>query len=111
MKAAVPRKRVRDDDESSQDSFIASEDEEDLLPEKFDYSAEIAAIFKRNRPGKNIVDSDDDSDMEATGMEMEREEARAARLARLEDEAEERRLEERAREKKKRKMELEKQKK
>jgi len=40
---------------------------------------------------------------------MEREEARAARLAKMEDQAEEKRLEEHAREKKKRKKEAQKQ--
>jgi hypothetical protein len=45
--------------------------------------------------------------MEATGFEMAREEARAAKLAKMEDEEEERRLEERAKEKRRRKLESE----
>ena len=106
---AVQKKRVRDESESlSEDSFIASSEEEEIAkPEKFDYRAEIRAMFGRKGSGPRAVDSEDDSDMEATGFEMAREEARAAKLARLEDEAEERRLEERAREKKRRKLEAE----
>ena len=102
------KKRVREESESpSEDSFIASSDEEISKPEKFDYRAEIRAMFGRKSSGSRAVDSEDDSDMEATGFEMAREEARAAKLAKLEDEEEERRLEERAREKKRRKLESE----
>jgi SPT2 chromatin protein len=105
------KKRVREESESpSEDSFIASSDEEVSKPEKFDYRAEIRAMFGRKSSGLREVDSEDDSDMEATGFEMAREEARAAKLAKLEDEEEERRLEERAREKKRRKLEYEKRK-
>ena len=108
--ASTIKKRIREDEsESDRDSFIAySDEDEDILPrsksDDVDYRAEIRALFSRNRPSSRVVDSDDDSDMEATGFEMEREEARAARLARMEDQAEEKRLEEHAREKKKRKM-------
>jgi protein SPT2 len=102
---AKPKKRAREeDDDSDRDSFIAySDEDDDRKSDAFDFRAEIRAMFSRNRPSR-VVD-EDDSDMEATGFEMEREEARAARLARMEDEAEERRLEEHAREKKKRKLE------
>ena len=105
----VQKKRVREESESpSEDSFIASSEEEEILKaEKFDYRAEIRAMFGRKGSGSRIVDSEDDSDMEATGFEMAREEARAAKLAKLEDEVEERRLEQRAREKKRRKLEAE----
>jgi protein SPT2 len=106
-KTPLPRKRVRDSSPSS-DSFLASENEDETVPEKFDYRAEIRAMFQRKGRSPRAIDSDTDSEMEATGMEMEKEEARAARLAKLEDEAEERRLEERAREKKRRRLEMEK---
>ena len=106
-KAPLPHKRSRDSSLSS-DSFIATEDEDEHLPEKFDYRAEIRSLFQRKGANSRVIDSDDDSDMEATGMEMEKEEARAAELARLEDEKEQRQLEERAREKKRRKLEMEK---
>jgi protein SPT2 len=105
--AETPKKRRRDSDSMTENSFIASSKEEIELPEKFDYRAEIRAMFGR-KGNTRIVDSDDDSDMEATGIEMAREEARAAKLARMEDEEEERRLEERAMEKKRRKLEAEK---
>jgi protein SPT2 len=99
-----PKKRAREEeDDSDRDSFIAYSDEEDRKSDTIDFRAEIRAMFSRNRTSR-VVDEEDDSDMEATGFEMEREEARAARLARMEDEAEERRLEEHAREKKKRKL-------
>jgi len=83
-----PKKRAREeDDDSDRDSFIAySDEEEDRRSDAFDFQAEIRAMFSRNRPSR-VVDEEDDSDMEATGFEMEREEARAARLARMEDEA------------------------
>ena len=97
-KEMLHRKRDRS---SSENSFVAPEDEE------FDYRTEIRSMFNRGRESRMYSDSDD-SDMEATGFEVEREEARATRLARLEDEEEERREEERRREKKKRKMEVEK---
>ena len=105
----IQKKRVRDESESSsEDSFIASSVEEEISkPDRYDYRAEIRAMFGRKSSGTRAVDSEDDSDMEATGFEMAREEARAAKLARMEDEAEERRLEERAREKKRRKLEAE----
>ena len=100
----TPKKRAREE-ESDEDSFIASSDEEVVAkPEKFDYRAEIRAMFGRKGSSKAIY-SDDESDMEATGFEVEREEARAARLAKLEDEEEQRREDERAREKKRRKLE------
>ena len=116
VQAPKTKKRIREDDsESDRDSFIAYSDEEDedVAPrsksDNFDYRAEIRALFSRNRPSSQVIDSDNDSDMEATGFEMEREEARAARLAKMEDQAEEKRLEEHAREKKKRKKEAQKQ--
>jgi protein SPT2 len=96
------KKRRRESDES-EDSFIVSEEAE--KPE-MDYRAEIRAMFKRKGPSR-MEHSDEDSDMEATGFEMEREERRAALLAKKEDEEEERREEQRAQEKKRRKMELE----
>ena len=104
----TPKKRPRDEsEESDEDSFIASSDEEPVAkPEKFDYRAEIRAMFGRKGSSKPIY-SDDESDMEATGFEVEREEARAARLARMEDEEEQRREDERIREKKRRKLEAE----
>jgi hypothetical protein len=103
---AKPKKRSRDEDsESDRDSFIAYSDEEE--EESSRHRAEIRAMFSRNQRSR-IVDSDDDSDMEATGLEMEREEARAIRLAKLEDQLEEKRLEEHAKEKKKRKVEAQK---
>lgn len=104
-----PIKRQRESESPSEDSFIASSSEEEReKPSNFDYRAEIRAIFNRKGPGNaRVIDSEDDSDMEATGIEMAREEARAAKLARMEDEEEERRLEERAREKKRRKLEAE----
>ena len=105
QKSAPPPKR-RKEDEESEDSFIVSEDEEEASPE-LDYRAEIRAMFKRKGPSR-VEYSDEDSDMEATGFEMEREERRAAQLARMEDEMEEKREEERIREKKRRKMELDK---
>jgi hypothetical protein len=102
----TPKKRAREE-ESDEDSFIASSDEELVAkPEKFDYRAEIRAMFGRKGSSKPIY-SDDESDMEATGFEVEREEARAARLAKLEDEEEQRREDERVREKKRRKLETE----
>jgi protein SPT2 len=107
--AEAPKKRRRESDSVTEDSFIASSEEEIAVPETFDYRAEIRAMFGR-KGSTRIVDSDDDSDMEATGLEMAKEEARAAKLARLEDEEEERRLEERARDKKRRKLEAEKRK-
>ena len=96
---------------TSEDSFIASSEEELEEPQNFDYRAEIRALFGQKGNNARVVDSDDESDMEASGFEMAREEARAARLARLEDEEEERRLEERAKEKKRRKLEAEQKKK
>jgi protein SPT2 len=63
-------------------------------------------MFKRKGP-ERVDLSDEDSDMEASGFEMAREEARAAKLARLEDEEEIRREEERIKEKKRRKIEVE----
>jgi protein SPT2 len=107
--AEAPKKRRRESDSVTEDSFIASSEEEIAVPEKFDYRAEIRAMFGR-KGNTRIIHSDDDSDMEATGLEMAREEARAAKLARLEDEEEERRLEDRARDKKRRKLEAEKRK-
>ena len=106
----APRKRpLEEEEESDVDSFVAHSDEEEIdEPEKFDYRAEIRALFKR--PGQERTYDEDDSDMEATGFEVEREEARAARLARLEDEEEAKREEARIREKKKRKLEAEKRK-
>jgi hypothetical protein len=99
-------KRRRESSES-EDSFVVSEEEEKT--DEIDYRAEIRAMFKRK--GNRRVDlSDDDSDMEASGFEMAKEEARAAKLARMEDEEEIRREEERVREKKRRKMEAEKKK-
>jgi protein SPT2 len=101
-----PAKRRHESDDESKDSFIS--EEEDKAAE-FDYRAEIRALFARK--GSQRVDvSDDDSDMEASGFEMAREEARAAKLARIEDEEEIRREEVRVREKKRRKMEVEKRK-
>jgi hypothetical protein len=63
-------------------------------------------MFKRKGP-EPVDISDDDSDMEASGFEMAREEARAAKLARLEDEEEIRREEDRIKDKKRRKIEAE----
>jgi SPT2 chromatin protein len=105
-----PNKRPRNSESSDEDSFIASSEEEIEMPDKFDYRAEIRAMFGR-KGNSRVIESEDDSDMEATGFEMAREEARAAKLARMEDEEEERRLEERAREKKRRKLEAERKKK
>ena len=98
-----PSKRSLRESSSSEDSFIASDDER---PEEFDYRAEIRALFKRKGVPR-VELSDDDDDMEASGFEMAQEEARAAKLARMEDEEETRREEERAREKRRRKMEAE----
>lgn len=101
----TPKKRVREEEESDEDSFIASSDEESVAkPDKFDYRSEIRAIFGRKGSG-NPIYSDDESDMEATGFEVEKEEARAARLARMEDEEEQKREDARIREKKRRKLE------
>jgi len=94
---AKPLLRKRERDEDSEDSFISSEDEMG-----HDYRSEIRAMFQRN--GRSRAESDsDDSDMEATGAEMAREEAEAERLARIEDEEEIRLEEARIREKKRRK--------
>lgn len=102
----IKGKRLRERESSDEDSFIASSEEEHVeKPEKFDYHAEIRAMFGRKASGAKFMYSDDDSDMEATGVEMAREEARAARLARMEDEDEERKEQERIREKKRRKLE------
>lgn len=101
----IAKKRQRNRDEESEDSFIAYSDEEEAS-DRFDYRTEIRAMFSRKGPAR-VIESDDDSDMEATGFEMAAEEVQATRLARLEDEAEERREEERRIAKKKRKMEAE----
>lgn len=100
----IKRKRRRESSES-QDSFVVSSDDAEK-PEQFDYRAEIRAMFKRKGP-EPVDISDDDSDMEASGFEMAREEARAAKLARLEDEEEIRREEDRIKDKKRRKIEAE----
>jgi protein SPT2 len=108
--APTKEKRLREEKSSDDDSFIASSNEEEVkTSEKFDYRAEIRAMFARKGSTK-VTYSDDDSDMEATGLEMAREEAQAARLARMEDDDEERREQERIREKKKRKLEASKKK-
>lgn len=109
VKMEQSRKRARDEDDESEDSFIVSEEGEEEVPE-LDYRAEIRALFKRKGPTRVNDYSDDDSDMEASGFEMAREEARAERLARMEDEEEIRREEERIQEKKRRKLEGEKKK-
>lgn len=68
---------------------------------------EIWSMFNRGKRRSDFVDADDfedDSDMEATGAELFREEQKSLREARQEDEQEERELKRRAQEKKRRKL-------
>jgi protein SPT2 len=74
-----------DDEEEAEDGDVA------------DYRDEIWKMFGRNRKEYvNRMDDSDDDDMEADLESVAREEARSARIARLEDEREERELQKRA---------------
>ena len=90
------RKPTFDEDGESVDSFIAdSEEEGPHADDNIDYRSEIRQIFaRRNAPTTYDDDEEDDDAMEVSGLELEREERRATKLARLEDDREAR-LEER----------------
>lgn len=115
---SVRKNYYDDDDDESLDDFIVDDEEE----EQDDYGRggrhagrreedpgydkdEIWQMFNRGRRRSDFVNVDDDSssDMEATGAELYREEQRSLRVAREEDEAEERELKRLAREKLERK--------
>lgn len=118
-KAEVRRGYYDDDDESLDDFIVDDDDEEDdygrggqrsggrggSYDEDQGYDRdEIWKMFNRGKRRSDFVDVDDDySDMEATGAELFREEQCSLRVAREEDEAEERELKRLAEEKKQRK--------
>lgn len=77
------------DEEDDADSFIASEDEDDTQ-----ISNVIWKMFGKRKADYTSRDYDSDNDMEAHASDIEREERRAAKAARLEDAAEERKLRE-----------------
>lgn len=109
-KAETTRRSYYDEDDESLDDFIVDdegeEEEEDhyhrsnrssgrrYQEEEEGYDRdEIWQMFNRGkRRADFVIEDDDDSDMEATGAELFREEQRSLRVAREEDEAEEREL-------------------
>lgn len=115
-KAEMTRQTYYDEDDESLDDFIVDDEEEDDYGrdsrsrryEDEDEGYDRDEIWKMFNRGKRradfVIDNDDDSDMEATGAELFREEQRSLRVAREEDEAEERELKRRAEEKKRRKL-------
>lgn len=79
----------QEDEESDLDSFIASEDEEELQAEPEYDRDEIWSIFNRGKKRSHYAYDDYDSDdMEATGAEILEEESRSKRNALLEDKKE-----------------------
>lgn len=114
-KAEQTRQAYYDEDDESLDDFIVDDEEDDYgrdnrsrRYEDEDEGYDRDEIWKMFNRGKRradfVIDNDDDSDMEATGAELFREEQRSLRVAREEDEAEERELKRRAEEKKRRKL-------
>ncbi|GEQ72460.1 hypothetical protein JCM33374_g6147 [Metschnikowia sp. JCM 33374] len=78
-----------DDESDDMDSFIASEDEEELEAEPEYDRDEIWSIFNRGKKRSHYAYDDYDSDdMEATGAEILEEESRSKRNALLEDKRE-----------------------
>ncbi|BFZ62154.1 hypothetical protein YB2330_003236 [Saitoella coloradoensis] len=101
--AGAPRRHDPfEEEDDDMDDFIADEDEEE---EEADLRSEIWKIMGKDKRKYAAMDvMSDDEDMEATGVDVWREESKAARLARLEDEEEERREAERARQKRLKKL-------
>ncbi|KAM0788233.1 hypothetical protein ACM66B_001387 [Microbotryomycetes sp. NB124-2] len=97
----VPKKRVRTDDDFDRPSSKSSRLDNSMRDE-------IWRLLGRDRSRDVQRDafSDDDSDMEATGADVDREEQRAARIARQEDRNEEEKLRRRAEEKARRKHKI-----
>ncbi|GAO52781.1 SPT2-domain-containing protein [Saitoella complicata NRRL Y-17804] len=101
--AGAPRRHDPfEEEDDDMDDFIADEDEEE---EEADIRNEIWKIMGKDKRKYAAMDvMSDDEDMEATGVDVWREESKAARLARLEDEEEERREAERAKQKRLKKL-------
>lgn len=97
-----------DSDEESDEDTYESEEEEDLpRAKKSDVSRQIWQMFNRRDKSEYLardIDSDDE-DMEADMESVRREEARSAKLARLEDQREEAEQRRREQEKARRKAE------
>lgn len=118
QKAEVVRRGYYDEDDESLDDFIVDDEEEEEVEEYNRGRAgrrrdedqgydrdEIWQMFNRGKRRSDFINVDDDlSDMEATGAELFHEEQRSLRVAREEDEAEERELKRLAREKQLRKQ-------
>jgi protein SPT2 len=121
-KAENTRRSYYDEDDESLDDFIVDDDGDEEEGDHYGRGArsggrrykdedegydrdEIWQMFNRGkRRADFVIEDEDDSDMEATGAELFREEQRSLRVAREEDEAEERELKRRAEEKKRRKL-------
>ncbi|CAO3610412.1 unnamed protein product [Cunninghamella blakesleeana] len=98
-RAVDPKKEIRqrsryqheDEDDEEMDEFIVDDDDEEVIDHHYnnDYSSEISKLFRydRSKFAHESVYSDDD--MEAGASEVLREEKRSERLARKEDEMEE----------------------
>ena len=89
-----------DDNDDNEDDYEEDDEEEEVEePDRAEVSAAIQELFGRGKSkayylARDIDSDEDGSDMEADADAIRREEARAARLARQEDELEEQRLKE-----------------
>lgn len=94
-----------EEDDDDLDSFIASDEEQDLQEEDYDRD-EIWAMFNRGKSRSHFQQYDDydSDDMEATGAEIFDEESKSKRRAEIEDRKEMEEEQRRAQLKKQRKM-------